>query len=108
DTWGNMHARFYKPMDEILKGTQAGQFTKGENYFTPGAVNIDAVRASVGPEKAKQIDALLLKHQKDMEMSGADAYRSVTEKIAGPELATQTLREAGIPGIKYLDQGSRG
>ena len=31
------------------------------------------------------------------------------EKILGsPEKATTALREAGIPGIKYLDQGSRG
>jgi hypothetical protein len=26
----------------------------------------------------------------------------------GPSVASKTLREAGIPGIKYLDQGSRG
>jgi hypothetical protein len=27
---------------------------------------------------------------------------------SGPDAASQALREAGIPGIRYLDQGSRG
>lgn len=32
----------------------------------------------------------------------------VTEKVGGSEAAAQLLRSAGIPGIKYLDAGSRG
>jgi hypothetical protein len=37
--------------------------------------------------------------------SGAQVYNTITasDRVA----ATQALREAGIPGIKYLDQGSR-
>lgn len=38
--------------------------------------------------------------------SGAQAYNTFVDK--NKEGATQRLREAGIPGIKYLDAGSRG
>jgi hypothetical protein len=49
--------------------------------------------------------------------SGEDIYRRLGVKVGPQEMsdtagrenaATQALREAGIPGIKYLDQGSRG
>ncbi len=36
----------------------------------------------------------------------ADYYRRLSKKI-GEKEASKALREAGIPGIKYLDQGSR-
>lgn len=39
--------------------------------------------------------------------NGQDLYR-LLEFQNGREGATQQLRQAGIPGIKYLDQGSRG
>lgn len=38
--------------------------------------------------------------------SGAQAYNTFTH--GNKEAATKALREAGIPGIKYLDAGSRG
>jgi len=38
--------------------------------------------------------------------SGQDVYHALSQ-AAGPELASAALRELGIPGIKYLDQGSR-
>ena len=38
--------------------------------------------------------------------SGAQVYNTIT--ASDRAAATQALREAGIPGIKYLDQGSRG
>ncbi len=56
----------------------------------------------------------------DMSIMGADAYHSVASNLADPNItamnasqragapnATEHFREAGIPGIKYLDQGSR-
>ena len=51
-------------------------------------------------------------------ISGADYYRGANSDIestmtqlrgtAGQQEMSQRLREAGIPGIRYLDQGSRG
>lgn len=40
-------------------------------------------------------------------MSAEQAYDRLAEHIGGDD-ASQTLNRAGIPGIKYLDQGSRG
>jgi hypothetical protein len=40
--------------------------------------------------------------------SGAEGYNAAYQKAGGADAARQALREAGIPGIRYLDQGSRG
>ena len=39
--------------------------------------------------------------------TGADLYKALESKL-GRTAASSALREAGIPGIRYLDQGSRG
>lgn len=41
-------------------------------------------------------------------MTGERAYDTLAGDFGGREAFAQTLREAGIPGIRYLDQGSRG
>jgi len=41
-------------------------------------------------------------------LRGQDLYRAYSAHRAHPDFASEALREAGIPGIKYLDQGSRG
>jgi hypothetical protein len=38
--------------------------------------------------------------------STGDIYRRIEGRL-GPDGAAQTLNDAGIPGIKYLDAGSR-
>jgi hypothetical protein len=38
---------------------------------------------------------------------GAEVYQRLAGRL-GPDAASQALREAGIPGIQYLDEGSRG
>ena len=40
-------------------------------------------------------------------MSGEGLYRHLQDQFT-PEQVAQALREAGVPGIRYLDQGSRG
>ncbi len=40
-------------------------------------------------------------------VTGADAWQEL-QKAWGPQKASEMLRQAGIPGIKYLDGGSRG
>jgi hypothetical protein len=41
-------------------------------------------------------------------MTGEDAYRQMSNLLGSKKAATLALRDAGIPGIKYLDQLSRG
>lgn len=40
-------------------------------------------------------------------MNGQAAWEHLNRKHGSPDAASQALRETGIPGIRYLDQGSR-
>jgi len=42
------------------------------------------------------------------EITGADLYRNLTEKLGSEKSASDYLESIGIRGIRYLDQGSRG
>ncbi len=62
-----------------------------------------------------KVQEALAQHGIEPRTPGSDAYQMVGNRVAagltqdeGQVLAAQALREAGIPGIKYLDQGSRG
>lgn len=43
-----------------------------------------------------------------LRMAGGDKSRVLEVRTPGKEIAAARLREAGVPGIRYLDQGSRG
>jgi hypothetical protein len=43
-----------------------------------------------------------------MPFSGKQVYNARAAFDDGPRQLSQTFLEAGIPGIQYLDQGSRG
>lgn len=38
----------------------------------------------------------------------SSVHRALSDQLGGQDKATDALRQAGIPGIKYLDEGSRG
>ena len=40
--------------------------------------------------------------------TGSDLYRQLGQGMEGGPKVSSALRQAGIPGIRYLDQGSRG
>ncbi len=40
--------------------------------------------------------------------TGENAYTRLTAHLGGQPAATEALRKAGVPGIRYLDGGSRG
>ena len=40
--------------------------------------------------------------------TGGEAYGELSGTLGGSAKASQVLRQAGIPGIRYLDEGSRG
>jgi hypothetical protein len=42
------------------------------------------------------------------EITGADLYRNLTEKLGSEKKASEYLEKIGVRGIRYLDQGSRG
>jgi hypothetical protein len=41
-------------------------------------------------------------------LDGQDVYMALMNNLKTPQSVAQTLKEAGIPGIRYLDEGSRG
>ena len=43
----------------------------------------------------------------EQEVSGKTILSTIAAQVGGEDKASQALREAGIPGIRYLDQGSR-
>jgi len=64
------------------------------------------------PEILKKLDDALVLYPYDAK-TGKDIYQAIARNnhpLGGhnPEAASRLLNEAGIPGIKYLDQGSRG
>lgn len=44
----------------------------------------------------------------DQRTTGGDVLGVFNEALGGPNVASTYLRQAGIPGIRYLDEGSRG
>jgi hypothetical protein len=84
-----------------------------------GATIVDNRNGKVKPGSAapwilKSGNSLFDLSQKDVDrmlsegQAGESAYTRLTSSLGSQTAATQTLHEAGIPGIKYLDQGSRG
>jgi len=49
-----------------------------------------------------------LPHRGNTPKGGMDIYNSLIDELGSPAAATDFLRNAGIPGIRYLDGGSRG
>jgi hypothetical protein len=41
-------------------------------------------------------------------LSGKDIYQRLEERLGSPQAASDALREAGIPGLRFFDAGSRG
>ena len=39
--------------------------------------------------------------------TGQNVYRALSDELGGDAAASQALNDAGIPGVRYLDQGSR-
>ena len=84
------------------------------------AENLYKARIMADPEQfldwdkpaSQQPSGLALAYQRaGMDLSGAtdgaDAIRQLETRLGSREAAAKALRDVGIPGIKYLDQGSR-
>ncbi len=63
---------------------------------------LEKFRQIVSPDLRQAFDANV-----EHGISGANAYHNYVGAGRGGEAASEALRDAGIPGIKYHDQGSR-
>jgi hypothetical protein len=103
-------------------GNEANVFYRNGPRGTEGTIR-QAVRAN-GPEWHASYDTLdgsgsqWFKTKEDAQRwieteapieggRGAEVYQNLRKTINDEDIS-QRLREAGIPGIRYLDQGSRG
>ena len=88
------------------------------DWDKPLSAQPKAVQAAL-PDWIKQYGGDLQKVQSVSgamrEIPGESLYQALSKALAGnekfarePKAAAKVLQEAGIPGIKYLDQGSRG
>jgi len=59
-----------------------------------------------GPTKEAAIEAARKLGMR--QYTGRKAYADLEKKLGSREAASEFLRKAGIPGLKYFDQGSRG
>jgi GGDEF domain-containing protein len=63
------------------------------------------------PEEARSPDRYVVRpdgrHQSASSLTGKDVYEALVESTGSPEKASKALDAAGIPGMRYLDEGSR-
>jgi hypothetical protein len=111
--------------DKSLEG--AGWLTTNKGNFGGNLYKVDLPDTAIAKmldwdkplsQQAPEVQRALIKHYEDTGVfgvdlsklpgvsTGAEAYRSM-QLSSGVQDASKTLREAGIPGIRYLDGGSR-
>jgi hypothetical protein len=73
------------------------------------AAHAFAREAGVNPSHknyAAMVDTIR-RQMDDTGKTGEDLYRALANAYGSDQAASETLRKAGIPGLKYFDQGSR-
>jgi hypothetical protein len=116
--YGEFKTEFLNPMHDAIQGKEFAKFLKPDDFYT-GNVNMDAVRQSLADDPATlaKIEELQKSFHARNELRGSDIYhilaRAHESEIGGltgaprTREAAEALKEAGIPGIRYLDAGSR-
>lgn len=117
-TYGVARQQFYQPMEKILAGTPA-QIVDAEQLFHGNkGWDVAAIHDSLPADRRDAFDALLKEYNTASTLRGSDAYH-ILARVGDDEIGgltgssrsadvSEALREAGIPGIKYLDGASRG
>jgi hypothetical protein len=72
----------------------------------PAGANL--AKLDLGYEPASIVQDAIKQTPYGQALPGSTVYRALGMETGDPALSSQLLREAGIPGIQYLDQGSRG
>lgn len=83
------------PADTLAKVQSAAQNIKPNLYERMMGEGRDLAKWSLQPENVRP------------DMTGQQALGSLKRGLGSDAAASQALRDAGIPGIKYLDAGSR-
>lgn len=113
------HGLYFAEQEAVAKSYRdalARLAAEGKGHMYEVDINADPAHflnwdKPIGPDMAAQIAARVPDYGGyaraiDPASSGESAYRGLRQ-MAGRPGASDVLREAGIPGIKYLDEGSR-
>ena len=96
------------PDAQITKMLDWDKPLSGQSWFRPVA---DVVKEYKGAGKDVDAYARLISkaNSRGGEVTGAQLYEGMLSQFGGSQAkVSEFMREAGIPGIRYLDQGSRG
>jgi hypothetical protein len=115
-TYGEMRDSFLNPMEALTTGTQL-KVVRPEHFFGEGSIDQAAMRDYLrdDPARLSKIEALQNAYRARVEPRGEELYRVLAGDgefgglTSAPHTvdAAETLRDAGLAGIKYLDQWSR-
>ena len=116
--WDRMKERQLEALRLLESGAPVGPRTYEVNFKAQPEqlLDWDKPLAQMSPEVQKRLNDAWLAHPDDhARMTGEGIYGSLEAKNwdsskyrgAGKPYASQTLLDAGIPGIRYLDEGSR-
>jgi len=104
--------------NEIIKGMPPPELSGGYmDLFSEANIPLNKKVQEQALEKINQMDLKPLVEKEldsmkppDMtwDMSGQDFYQLLSTRSGAPEKASDVLRNQGVPGIRYLDQSSRG
>ncbi len=110
-------------LDPAKLGVNKGSMYQVQIHADPEHfLDWDKPLSQQSPKVQEAINQMAAQHgvEPDLSISGSDAYHSVANNLADPNVthwnasvtsggpnAAEKLRDAGIPGIKYLDAGSR-
>lgn len=102
DEWIPKMLDYDLPVNKQLPVVQewARKMLKGKGYLRPN---------DNGPRQLKRSwDAFMLEHGGMIKPKGGEGiYEQMAKDFGSPDAASGYLRDAGIPGIRYLDGGSR-
>lgn len=97
-----------KEGEEVRPGTKAGMFAVYEGgHFDRQFPTREQAETYIASQAPRNTGKFYWESDGHRIEDGAEAYRTLAYK-AGKKIAAERLRAAGVPGIRYYDQGSRG
>ena len=96
---------FYKPheVDEAIQNLTAGFMRNAGSRELTGGQIVDRLQMAMKRLEADQLGGPVMD-----QAAGRDFYKAFGKAPTGQISASEALRQQGIPGIRYLDGGSRG
>ena len=111
-TSGEFNSTYKEPLSQAAKGTSWEQAFNAlpehalSSVLAGGPASDDFVSLvrKDSPQAADKLSDMIKSYYQP---TGEDIWHAANNQYGDPQAASNALRDSGIPGIKYLDQGSR-